>query len=87
MLNVVRLQIKLLVNVYIFCIPCFSFAKARIQNHPRRNRQVVQRKRWSAVLPDGTNTYIKVTFWTLTAVCSAAAIAYFRTQSWTLGWW
>lgn len=64
-----------------------SFAKARIQNHPRRNRQVVQRKRWSAVLPDGTNTYIKVTFWTLTAVCSAAAIAYFRTQSWTLGWW
>lgn len=65
-----------------------SFTKARIRNIPHRNRQLVQRNHWSSyILPDSRNSYFKVTFWTVTAVCSAAAIAYFRTQSWTLGWW
>ncbi|XP_060596413.1 TBC1 domain family member 20-like [Ruditapes philippinarum] len=66
-----------------------ELAKARIQNRQRPPpRPAVKRKRWlSLFYQDGSSIYFKLTFWTLTAVFSAALIAYFKSSEWDKGWW
>lgn len=66
-----------------------ELTKARIQNRQRlQKKPVVKRKRWiSLFYLDGSNLYFKLTFWTLTAVLSAAFIAYLKSSDWQLGWW
>ncbi|XP_053391430.1 TBC1 domain family member 20-like [Mercenaria mercenaria] len=66
-----------------------ELAKARIQNRQRPvQKKVVKRKRWiSLFYLDGSSIYLKLTFWTLTAVFSAALIAYFKSSNWEKGWW
>lgn len=66
-----------------------ELAKARIQNRRISPKKNLQRRPWSSyILPDGSgNMYFKVTFWTLTAVLSAALIAYYKSSTWEWGWW
>ncbi|KAL4234462.1 hypothetical protein ACF0H5_006108 [Mactra antiquata] len=67
-----------------------QLAKARIQNR-QKYLKPVKKKRWFPLLyQDGSNIYLKITFWTLTAVISATVIAYLKPSDWDMniaGWW